>query len=739
VDALDMQAREAAHGAPGPRGSSRARIVAALRANVRARSVAAVVALALALAGPGRGLGIAHAATERIPFDAHVELARLRRVLVEHVFRDGADTARAWDDETGCNHLTLSDPEVRVSGETVVVRMRGEGRKSWQVGSWCSFPFDWTGAFALGLEPVAERESGRLGFEVRSATAEDPSGRAQPVEGALREWLRDRVEPRFADLRLSPGDLVPGLDRILPEFAPGPLDDAEVARHMVESIGFDRVAVAADGLDLGIRFDVDAAAPAARFEGMDGAARAAVSVDSLARLDAFTTFVAESTADETSSRTAREALFAVLLEERHAMAAELAAPAPADPTAPARDVFAGTWPALSGAVRRAAADLPPEARGRYDSFLAAGDALRAIAGIGANSPFEATPDGLAALARLLAPDVERDPLAAGTEVDPRLRTLFGFGAPLAPTAVRASDPRPQPTPAEAAPSPAGVGATGDPGVTEPTSEPTAAPTPDPLARLARWVPTAADADAYLATARDGLAVAVTEVAASSPGSPPSLATIVPALAWQRSCWRFWLVRGEQVVSFASPAGGVGWLGVDPRVWRGFFDPSLLRGDPGYNARAGAEIAARLASPGLRSTGEEAAPSPSAEGADGALREAAEIEALYDGGPAELRRLREGRASPAELAGSRAFRDRLVRIRAGQVPTAAECFPAEATPTPVPMPSAAASPEAVVPAADASGDAAPSPTDVGTRDAAVRDSRDEAPPPGDGPAGGVDGP
>lgn len=676
---------------------------------------------------------------EQVRFDAHVDTVRLRRALVEHVFRDGADTARAWDDETGCNHLTLSDPEVRVSGEMLVVRMRGEGRKSFKVGSWCSFPFDWTGAFALGLEPVAERESGRLGFEVRSATAEDASGRAQPVEGALREWLRDRVEPRFAELRLAPADLVPGLDRVLPEFAPGPLDDAEVARRMVASIGFDRVAVAADGLDLGARFDVEAVAPSARFDGMDAAARGAFAAESLRRLDAFTTFVAESSADETSSRDAREELLGALLEERHAMVAELAAGPPADPTAPARDVFAATWPVLSRATKRAASDVPTDARGRYASFLAAGDALRAIAGLGANSPFEATADGLAALARLLAPDVERDPLATDLEVDPRLRALFGFGAPLAATPTVPVEPGSAPAAAEPAPTTAG-----DPAA-QPTGEPapTAVPTPGPLARLARWVPTREEADEYLATARDGLALAVAEVAASRPGAPPSLGTIVPAIAWQRACWRFWIVRGDEVVP-VSREGVAGWLGVDPRIWRGFFDPALLRGDPGYDARAGAEVVARLASPGLRSSGGDAPAPAEPAGADGALREASEIHALFDGGPAELRRLREGRASPVELAGSRAFRDRLVRIRAGAMPTAAECFPVEVSPSPMPPapagevpPAAGGADGSTAPGAEATSgpQGVPVPT-TGASGASPREARDDAAPsapiPADGP-------
>ncbi|MFM7141594.1 MAG: hypothetical protein ACKO2K_06720, partial [Alphaproteobacteria bacterium] len=161
----------------------------------------------------------------------------------------------------------------------------------------------------------------------------------------------------------------------------------------------------------------------------------------------------------------------------------------------------------------------------------------------------------------------------------------------------------------------------------------------------------------------------------------------------------------------------GWLAVDPRVWRGFFDPKLLRSDPGYDTRAGAEILARLASPGLRSTGDGS--EASATTAEAALREAAEIHALHDGGPAELRRLREGRASAAEVAASRGFREKLARVRAGARPTVPECFGTEAALSPLPAPEG--SPSAEVPPASPDEDAAPR-----ADDAPGEDSRFSAP-------------
>lgn len=671
--------------ATGPRGPARP-------------ILSALLLVAIGIATP------AHGAMERVAFGAFVEAAQLRSVLIARIFRDGAHTARAWDDETGCNHLTLSDPELRPSagGDRLLLRMHAEGRAAWKVAGYCSFPFDWSGTIALDLEPTVERESGRLAFEIRAVSAEDAQGRAQPIEGVLRDWIRDRVEPRFAELRLAAEDLLPGLGAILPEFVPGPVDDAAVARRMVDSIAFERAAVRDAGLDVEVDFEVEAAAP--HVPGRGGtpgspAERAASAEESLRRIDAFITFVAASTADESASPGVREDLLGALLEERHATVDEFAAGPPEDPAAASRRVFTGSWARLAPLLRRAAVDLPTEAQARYASFLAAGDALQAIGRLGDASPLELTTDGLRMLARRLAPDAEGDPLESDAVVDPRLRAIFGFGAPL-PRATPVPDPVPAKPLAEPPTPPVRPEQPGDPvaaaGGSAPPTEgvvptetppPSPTPSPDPRSRLERWVPTVDDAAAYLATAAEALRADADAVAAddAARGAKPALARelrreLVAATAWQRSCWRFWIQRGDVVVARTSPTGGVGWLGVDARVWRGFFDREGLRSDPDYNARAGAEILARLASPGLRaSSGDSTEPGT----AEDPLRVGAEVYALYDGGPALLRRLREGRADAVELDDSRAFREKLVRVRAGGLPSVAECFEAPPSPTPVP--------------------------------------------------------
>ena len=65
--------------------------------------------------------------------------------------------------------------------------------------------------------------------------------------------------------------------------------------------------------------------------------------------------------------------------------------------------------------------------------------------------------------------------------------------------------------------------------------------------------------------------------------------LVPATAWQESCWRQFIRRGGKLVAIRSRVGSVGIMQVNERVWRGVYDRKGLVGDIAYNTRAGAEI------------------------------------------------------------------------------------------------------------------------------------------------------
>lgn len=242
---------------------------------------------------------------------------------------------------------------------------------------------------------------------------------------------------------------------------------------------------------------------------------------------------------------------------------------------------------------------------------------------------------------MLDPDYSGDPLAYTEAPDPTLRGLFRF-----------HEPEPGLGPSETAP-PADSSWFGPRAAF--AEEP-----PDEIKALARkldrWVPSAEELPVY----RDSVArmlARVTDRTANANTIPPGLADVyrvlVPATAWQESCWRQFVTQDGAVRPLVSKTGDVGIMQVNRRVWRGFFDLAQLEWDVAYNAGAGAEILAQLLT---RYGAREAAGRP--ENAARATYSA------YNGGPDAYRRYRLQRVPRFQRAVDRAFWEKYQAMAAG---------------------------------------------------------------------------
>src|SRR5437762_1473386 len=129
----------------------------------------------------------------------------------------------------------------------------------------------------------------------------------------------------------------------------------------------------------------------------------------------------------------------------------------------------------------------------------------------------------------------------------------------------------------------------------------ASPPPDELGTLAhrldRWLPRADELPAY----RDAVGRLLVLVAGRTAGANAVEArfehlygVLVPAVAWQESCWRQFVERDGQVTYLLSKSGDVGIMQVNRRVWRCFFDLALLGSGIAFNPGVGAGTLAQAA-------------------------------------------------------------------------------------------------------------------------------------------------
>jgi soluble lytic murein transglycosylase-like protein len=144
------------------------------------------------------------------------------------------------------------------------------------------------------------------------------------------------------------------------------------------------------------------------------------------------------------------------------------------------------------------------------------------------------------------------------------------------------------------------------------------------------------------------------------------AHLVKATAWQESCWRQFIRRGNKLVPLRSPVGSVGIMQVNLRVWRGLYDQKGLLGDIAYNARAGAEILLHYLRDYGLARGEHRQPG----GPDALVRA---VYAVYNGGPRQLVRYRGPNAPKPIRRIVDAFFEKYQKMQQGRELEVASCF------------------------------------------------------------------
>jgi hypothetical protein len=395
--------------------------------------------------------------------------------------------------------------------------------------------------------------------------------------------------------------------------------------------------------------------------------------DEIARnWDVFLTAVVKHAGRDAPPGALREDLLQVLIDQRKRIVS-LLTDASVDGPDLVNSLFQSSWQQLEPVLDRLADALPPEEAHRYRSFVEAGDLMRAAQRLGVARNVAASPESLRKLAAILLDERDgADPLRFDTAVDPELRRIFGFGPPLPP-------PTPSPLLAPGARSP-GAGMPGtaahlaagvlgwlfpEARAAEVANDRTAL-----IARLNTWIPGRRnELRRYVPLVHDLLhltadATLEREAAGTAADDTALFQDIVVTTAWQESCWRQFVRREGEVEPLVGPAGSVGLMQINAKVWRGLYDPAGLEADIGYNGLAGTQILWHY----MRDFAM----------ADGGTQKPEEIAratyAAYNGGPAHVDRIHKRRRSPQLEAIDRSFWAKFKAVKSGDDGKMLACYP-----------------------------------------------------------------
>ncbi len=576
-------------------------------------ALAALLLLGAASAGLAR--------EARLPLT--VEPPVIREVLMRQVFSGPDRRAVLWGEAGTCSYFYLEDPKVEAQVSRLRIVAHGEAQLGTALGDGCLAPVVWSGNVEIFERPRVEGYE--LHFDVVDSNILDERGEKQVLVGQLWDRIKESVQPRFASVVVD----LAGPFRDLREFVAmvASPDRAEEARRTLDSMRLLSATVLPKGIVVEAGLDVAEAAlptPAGPEPPLsEGEMRAFT--ERANQWDAFVTFVVRTLGAKTLRRETRNALLETLLDARYQIVQTL--DHPVRHPDPVRRLFVKSWERLRPVADEVASQLPGAEAMHVLTFIAAGDALGALDQIGPSFGLEISADGLRRMARMIEPAEAEDPLDFATGVDPALRREFGFPAiPQEP-----APPPEEPTPVPETPTPAPPATSWWLGWWQPRAAFAAGAEVDRSKDWKGWVVGEGDVNAYLrrvgALLRMTAARTIERQQLSGAGAD-LYRRLLPAAAWQESCWRQFEKRGGTVTYIRSHRGAVGMLQVSERVWRGFYDRDKLRWGVAYNAQAGSEVMYRyyeLASGAL--------PAITRDSMSTAARA---IYAAYNGGPSQLR-------------------------------------------------------------------------------------------------------
>lgn len=497
----------------------------------------------------------------------------LRRILLEQIYTAQGNTAQILDGQTDCSTLVLSDPQIGPHADQIRIVTAVKARFGQRIASGCWHLPEWRGFIEVFLEPAIVPEQATVEFRIVDSNLLDREGNKPLVSGTLWDWVTPYVHSRLAALKVDLTAPLQEIRALIPlMLATSGVNDAQ---RTLESIKFSGLEIVQEGLVLTLQISI----PEMAGQPIRPLAEPALTSEEMLRWeaawqrwDAFLTFVIKRVAQDTEQMDLRRALLEVLLDGRYDLTESLIGwkEGTADPV---RGLFLKSWERLASILQQMKTTLPGTEAIRYLSFVTAADALKAMDQVSEKVGYEISADGLRRLARMLAPEFEEDPLIYHLDVDPELRRLFGFGLPL-PVSNQTPDI--------------------DSGTWFFFALVWAADGPDRalIKKLNSWVPDAGEIETFLPLVEDLLDYTVSATIRSKGLTDKyheffrhlSLAT-----AWQESCWRQFVKKGGRIEPLTSPAGAVGIMQVNPKVWRGFYEILALRSDISYNASAGNEI------------------------------------------------------------------------------------------------------------------------------------------------------
>lgn len=523
------------------------------------------------------------AKTVEIPI--RLDYPLLQSFITNSFYTDAAQTAQLVNEGNGCVALTLSNP--RFSGEDGVVNFRTDVsvHAGTPLGEKCLLPFTWNGSIRATQIPQLDASTWQLTFKTTGTTLYSEGGQSVTSLNLIVEHMLPLINSYMQDISVSLKPPVEDLKTLLFPFFN--INERKQAEMLAQSIIPGPTNVNDQGITATIHCEVaeNAGTGKARSPEMLTEEELASVVELWETWDSLLVFLISLLSEQLLTDSEKQLLIDLLLDTRHQFVAKFN-----DKTVRndfVREQFIHAWKQLSPLFRRHLLNNPKNNGLGYLSFFTAADALLVLDELGPFVGIEMSRDGLIRLARIIGGEslelhylphlnkalqelleVKPKPAKKGQENNhsnhfaPKIHKENGQNLLdktfhlLFPVAVASNLPS--------------------------------------FAEISKWKAPVGDVQPYLERVLNLLYVATASVVKAG-DNPTTILNLyrhlIPAIAWQESCFRQFVVRDQKLTYLLSyNQSSVGIMQINERVWRGIYDQQRLRWDIEYNAKAGCEIA-----------------------------------------------------------------------------------------------------------------------------------------------------
>lgn len=514
-----------------------------------------------------------------IPISLEYDL--LEAMILKTYYNDPGDTAQLVNEGNGCIELTLSNPHFSGREELLNLSSAIFVHFGTPIGDNCFMSYQWEGSIAVSQLPKLDRQSWELGFETVETKMFSSHGeeidhlnlvfdRLLPVANEYLQGFAINLDTPVEDLRTF----------ILPMFTE---DARKEANQLLDSIRPGAIVAREDGLIVTIK--ADAVQLPDSDQDNQPEMLSEIEMENFLELwetwDSLLVYLISVLSEQPLSESEKLQLVDLLLETRYEFITQINNQSAQSDFV--RDQFLKGWQLLSTIFRRHLLHSPTETRLGYLSFLTAVDALMILDELGPTFGIEISRNGLIRLAKILGG--ESVELHYSPDVNKALQQLFQ-AYPQSDRPQSENDLTPSDDPDSALISFLQM-------LDSMLARPAHAASLPTFAEIKQWQPPKRFDAEYLARVRKLLEFSLTSVVIRrelSTTIDTLYRKMIPAIAWQESCFRQFTVKDAKLTYLLSyNNSSVGIMQVNERVWRGIYNIQRLRWDIHYNASAGCEI------------------------------------------------------------------------------------------------------------------------------------------------------